>query len=543
MPSVGNENPSTRDENFGPLLTVAIVNHEIYSYDDIDLLERTVSDATQLAGPSGEIVLIETSDEDGETMVDTIDGCEVRILGFSTISDLSAAHNFGLREARGRWILWLTPGDRIDEHERAAIRKLIADADPTTVYRLMIRARQGEIVEQAVKTRLMPNDSRIRFSGQIKPTVDPSIESSGIPYEVHEATIDAHVPCDMEILRRRGEQMAEFLEPFATRRRSLRAEYWLALGDAEMDRRRWAHAAEAYQRATETTIRQSPERLEAFYGLWAACSLDKGLRTTLVNVGLTALDNFPLDAQMQILMGGEMRRQGRIDLAIRAFEIAAMYGELELRTWHTTDISERAVFCLATTLQMQGEEAQAEKVLVESLKQIKSARLQRILLDIFTRNDKLPEAIRLIGKMSDDPVERINLEETVQGACLAAEQKWADALRHLQSAYGAGYRDPILLRWLTAALAASGDMDLAERIARQWHKAEPDSTEVQVYLGAFSDRSTLQEVSDQSEAAKHRLDTADATTDRPPVAPPTAPPIMPGADAMFGAGGTLESVD
>lgn len=540
MPQMGSENPKTNEQNHQPLLTVAIVNHEIYSYDDIDLLELTVSDATKLAASSGEIVLIETSDEDGESMVETIDGCEVRILGYSMNDDLAAAHNFGLREARGRWILWLTPGERIGEDSRAAIMKLIEEKDPTCAYRLMIRATQGKVVEQAAMTRLMPVDSRIKFMGEIRPNADSSLKAADISIECLETTIESHVPCDMEIIKRRGERMVQFLEPQATKRRTPLAEYWLALGDAEMDRRRWAYAAEAYQRATERTFSGSPERLEAYYGLWAACSLDRGLRSTLVNVGLAALDNFPLDAQMQILLGGELRRQGRLDLAVRAFEIAAMYGQLELRTWHATDISERAVFCLATTWQLQGQEDLAEQVLIESLRQIDSPRLQRMLLDIFIRSDQLTEAIRLIGNITSDPVERVNLEETVRGACMAAEQKWDDALRYLQSAYGSGYRDPILLRWLTAALSASGDMDMAERIARQWHKVEPESAEAQVYINALGDRASLQEAKEQSEsAARHRLDTANEPIDRP-----VSPPIVPTEDAIFGTGhGTLESVD
>lgn len=559
MSKMGNENPSATDHNQHPRLTVAIVNHEIFSYDDIDLLELTIDDATALAGTSGEVLLVETSDEDGETMIESIDGCEVRVLGFSKTDDLAAAYNFGMREARGRWILWLVPGERIAETSRAALQTLIEKEWPTTAYQLLIQAKQGNIIEQVVKTRLVPRDPRIEFVGSINPTADESIAATGIPFQSAEVTITTNIPCDESVRRRRGNLTATFLEPFAEKSATPAVEYWIALGDSCMDRRRYAHAAEAYQRATELAPRESAELLEAYYGLWAACSLDEGLRSTLINVGLAAIEHFPLDAQLQMLMGGELQRQGHLDLAARAFEIAAMYGQLDLRVWHSADIVERAVFCLAMTRRLQGQNEQAEQVLRESFEHIESSRLQRMLLDLLIRDQRLVDAIRLIGSMTDDPVERVNMEETVRGACLAAEEKWEEALRRLQSAYGSGYRDPILMRWLTATLVAKDEMELAEQIAQQWHAIEPDSAEVHVYLEALSDRAAFRAASEKAKSdsdqeteideptkgdTRRRLDGADAAIDHPPVAPPITPPIVTSESSTIGTDyGTLESVD
>ncbi len=65
-------------------------------------------------------------------------------------------------------------------------------------------------------------------------------------------------------------------------------------------------------------------------------------------------------------------------------------------------------------------------------------------------------------------------------------RNWVPALAYLQTAHTAGCRDVICLRWLTAALIASGQRDEALPILKEWLAIEPRSMEAQKYLEIFA---------------------------------------------------------
>ncbi|HEV3415329.1 MAG TPA: hypothetical protein VG056_00880, partial [Pirellulales bacterium] len=78
------------------------------------------------------------------------------------------------------------------------------------------------------------------------------------------------------------------------------------------------------------------------------------------------------------------------------------------------------------------------------------------------------------------------LRTAVRGACLAGKKEWNSARTFLQTAYDAGCRDLVCLRWLAVTLIACDQPSAAEPILRQWQAAAPGNLEVQKYLEALS---------------------------------------------------------
>src|SRR5438132_3223792 len=80
-----------------------------------------------------EIVVVDTGSTDRTREVAAAWGA--RIFEFPWIDDFAAARNECLRHARGDWIFWLDADDRIDEKNRAKLRRLLASlSDDNIVY-------------------------------------------------------------------------------------------------------------------------------------------------------------------------------------------------------------------------------------------------------------------------------------------------------------------------------------------------------------------------------------------------------------------------
>lgn len=72
----------------------------------------------------------------------------------------------------------------------------------------------------------------------------------------------------------------------------------------------------------------------------------------------------------------------------------------------------------------------------------------------------------------------------VRGAVLAAGKKSAAALQSLATAYQAGCRDPLCLRWLAAAHLDARNLADVEMVAAEWERHEPGNLEVARFVTA-----------------------------------------------------------
>ena len=260
-------------------------------------------------------------------------------------------------------------------------------------------------------------------------------------------------------------------------------EAWTQLGDSRQ-------ADECFRRALTLARRGSTEMLEAYYGLLSSYDSQPDAADQQVQACIEAIEIFPLDAQLLCAMGCYMQRSGRLDLAARAYRSAVQHGQLNIETWHVAAIRDVAAACLSLSLELLGEEAEA----VASTRGIvgrrprRSLRLQRRLLDSLRgQHDRRKEAtLDQVARLPADTPHRDALRSAVRGACLAAQKNWTAARAYLQTAYDAGCRDVLCLRWLSVALLSLDEVAAAEPILRLWQIAAPGTIEVQKYLEAIA---------------------------------------------------------
>jgi len=133
-----------------------------------------------------------------------------------------------------------------------------------------------------------------------------------------------------------------------------------------------------------------------------------------------------------------------------------------------------------------------------------SARLRRHLIDVCVKRGESEEAIRVADALPTDDTRREPWRRAIRGASKAARQEWPAAVELLQSAYAAGCRGPLCLKWLAVALLSNGRVDAARPVLHEWLRLEPHNAEVRAYLGVL-----------QREFAAAEPESAEATETRP----------------------------
>jgi tetratricopeptide (TPR) repeat protein len=226
--------------------------------------------------------------------------------------------------------------------------------------------------------------------------------------------------------------------------------------------------------------------LEAYYGLLTSFDGDEKGREVQLSVCLEALDVFPLDAQLLCAMGSYLQAQGRLDLAARAYLTAYRYGKVCPEIWHLDQVREVAAACHSLALQLQKKDEEARLFLQEAVAANEcSIRLRRQLLELHVKHGRRDEALGQLDAIASHTPNVEALRSAVRGGCLAHQGNWVSARAYLEAAHRAGCRDPICLRWLTVALASTGDKAKARAILEEWRSLEPNSAEVRAYRSAL----------------------------------------------------------
>jgi tetratricopeptide (TPR) repeat protein len=225
--------------------------------------------------------------------------------------------------------------------------------------------------------------------------------------------------------------------------------------------------------------------LEAFYGL-LTIEESQSNNDARLELALQALEVFPLDMQLLCAMGGYLQHAGRWDLALRSYETAFRFGQIQPEVWHMDQLRAVAAECFVLSLQLRGRGAEALEVLEEALAaEPKSQRLIRQLLDAYIKQGRRDESLKLSERVYLADGAREAFRSAIRGACLAAKQNWISARAYLQVAHQAGCRDTICLRWLSTTLLASGEHAAARSILVEWAAKEPENVEPQRYLQAI----------------------------------------------------------
>jgi len=476
--------------------------------DEADVIEATIRSAKQLAD---EVLVVDTGSTDDTVEIARRLGA--RVEQFQWCEDFSAARNFAMDKAKGDWVLWLNAGEHLPEESVHFLAEALSGAiRPDTAYALNLELREGEHPqsprEQRASFRLFPNLPDIRYTGRVRETVEPSLILASMQGDALPARIVCHTRQNDPSFRwQRGKRNLALLELVAGEATSLSADYWLAKGDANMDLGDWTSAAAAYRQAIENADRGAPRMLEAYYGLLAACDADASMRDLMLTLALEAMEQFPLDVQLQLLIGGILQARGQLDLAIRSFEIAVRHGQVELQTWHAVDIAERCVTCLVLALRLAKRDEESMDVLRQGVDALDSLKLRRLMLDLLVRTGSPEEPIKLLHQwFADEPTLCAVMEEVVRGACRAVRQDWRKALGHLQTAYLIGCTDPLCLRWLSFVLVAIGETATARGVLTEWQSIEPNHPELLALLAVIEQ--------DESQAAQAKSQEGDKTDRR-----------------------------
>ncbi len=463
------------------------------------------------------------------------------------IDDFSAARNACLDRVKGEWVLWLDAGETIDPATAADIRRFVdEDAEPNCVYLFCVQlppAKPGLAGEQISRVRLIPNRKDLRYKGRVRESLRDAIAAAGMTVEPTSLSIRrSAVDHDSARKARRARRDLKLAE-IEIREQGSSASALIAMGEAWSTLGEARQAVDCFQQALVHAPRGSTEMLEAYYGLLAAYDSQPQAQDEQLKACLAALEIFPFDAQLLCAVGSYMQNRGRIDLACRAYQSAVTHGQINLETWHLTALREVAVCCATLTLEALDQDDEAQRMIEAALADGgESPPLRQRLIDLHIKHNRRQQALEQIGKSPTAPPSGPQLDAlrtAVRGACLAAKKDWPQARSYLQTAYDAGCRDVICLRWLVAALVACEQAAAAMSIAQEWLRVLPDSVEARKVVEAMSRPAAnepvagaLSPIATQQAGRKLRVDQpANKSPNTLPGLPLAMPSVIPDATA------------
>jgi glycosyltransferase involved in cell wall biosynthesis len=171
-----------------------------------------------------DIVVVDTGS--GDRTVDIARAYGARVFTFPWNGDFSAARNYSLSKAAGKWILVMDADEVLSERDYAVIGGMLEQSvDRPVAWSVITRnytdrvesegwqANDGYYAEQekgdgwypSRKVRLFPNSANIRFKGDIHEMVEADLKKSGI--SVEPAQIVVHHYGELEETDRRAKQL------------------------------------------------------------------------------------------------------------------------------------------------------------------------------------------------------------------------------------------------------------------------------------------------------------------------------------------------
>ncbi|MBN2578217.1 MAG: glycosyltransferase [Pirellulales bacterium] len=484
-----------------PRLSVAMIVR-----DEEPVLEETLAGVRSLAD---ELVVEDTGSRDTTCRIAERFGARIGHTPWA--DDFSAARNACFRRVRGDWVLWLDAGETLPTGAADALRKFIdREASPKKAYRLLVEIpplQPDAAGEQIAQLRLLPTAAGLHFEGRIRESAATSARKAGLAIETAPGRIirpgRQHDP---ERRQRRARRNLALVEREKTEHPQPVSRLLLVEGEADDLLGEYEKAHAAFTQAVAAAAPGSTEMLEGYYGLLGCCSQLPGPGFERINLCLKALEVFPTDAQLLMSMGGFLQGEGRLDLAVRAYQTAMEHGRIDLETWHLGDLPEMATACYCTALQLQGKAAEAGRVLEDALSRYpRSARLQRSALEVFIRLGREEKALEIAKTLFSGSPDRMLLAQVVRGACLARNRRWTAALASLQSAYLSGCKHPFCLRHLASTLLSQGQAEAALPVLEEWRQVEPQHPELLAYLTA------VEEQADPAADRQYRVDPAGPT--------------------------------
>ena len=462
--------------NGSPRLSVVMIVRDVE-----DCLANSLD---SVSGIADELVVLDTGSHDGTVCIAQQKATRVAIAPWT--DSFAAARNAALPYATGDWILWLDAGETLSLETATTLRQFLdSQAEKNTAYYLLVKTpQQGTDIaaEQVAHIRLHARVAGFEFTGRVRESAEAAIENLGLKTEGLSFVIQRSGREHLPEIRERKAKRNLHLASLELKEKGPHAALLNCLGEASQWLGDHRASTNFYRQAFELSPRGSTDMLEAYYGLLTAMEGIEASRDSQLQLCMTALEIYPLDAQLLCAIGGYLQSRGQVELASRAYQLAAEHGQLNLQISHLDGLQEIAVNCYAMTLQLLGREAEAIELLARELAEAPNAsRLRRQLLDLHVNKGDREEALAVVNAMPRNIANREALRGAVRGACLAATGNWVSAKPHLETAYKAGCRDTICLRWLTALHLAMGNHELAATTLQEWARLEPLNAEMRQY--------------------------------------------------------------
>jgi tetratricopeptide (TPR) repeat protein len=461
-------------------LTVAVIVR-----DAAEALRETLASIQEIAD---EIVLVDTGSAD-ET-IDVARSFNASVFAWEWRDDFSAARNFCQSQAKGQWILWLDAGEQLSCQDAQQLRKQLDDApEASCAYLALVEVPPNgpsAAAEQVARIRLVPNHSEIKFVGRVRESILESLTAAQIgiealPVRICRGPAEHDAQAEAEKARRNIR-----LADAQIRETSPQAHLLNCLGDAFQTLDDNERAVQFFRHALQASQRGSADMLEAYYGVITSLDTDGSHREEQLAICVQALEIFPLDAQLLCAMGGYLQAQGQTELALRAYQTAHQYGQVNPAVWHVGEVHEIATVCYSLALQVLNRNDEALQLLQDALAKNQSGvRLRRHLIELHIKLTQRDDALQQVDQLPRKFPHRDALRSAVRGACLAAANNWLAAKAYLNTAYNAGCRDPICLRWFATTLLASGEVEAAKPIVMEWARLEPANAAARQYLATI----------------------------------------------------------
>ncbi|HUG70162.1 MAG TPA: glycosyltransferase [Pirellulaceae bacterium] len=454
-------------------LTVAMIVR-----DAADLLRDSLESIQSIAD---EIVIADTGSAD--STIDVARSRGAKVIECEWKDDFSAARNFCLSHVTGDWILWLDAGDRLAADDATRLRQQIDKAPTLASAYLMfveIPPNGANAAERIAQVRLAPKHPLIEFQGRVRESIVDSLTTAEVGIEPLDVCIRRSAREHERDIKRAKAKRNICLAEADIRDTALKPELLNCLGDAFQTLEDGDRAIQLFRHALQASQPGSPEMLEAYYGIVTSLDGKPEQRDEQLATCMQALEAFPMDAQLLCAMGGYLQAQGQTELAMKAYRTACEYGQVNPGVWHVSNIHEIAAICCSLTLQLLGQsEAAVETLVAATAISPHSLRIRRHLLELYIKAGQRELALKQLDQFPGDFPNREALRSAVRGACLAAANNWLAAKAYLKTAYNAGSRDPICLRWYANTLVISGEAEAAKPIVDQWIQIEPGNTAAQ----------------------------------------------------------------
>ena len=320
--------------------------------------------------------------------------------------DFAACRNAAMEQAQGDWLLWLEAGEVVPPATAEAVWQVVASRrDWQRAYQLPVRGSvHAGVREQVYQLRLHPRRADVRFVGRVRERLEVGggvglgIETLGYPI------VRSPAMGQRDALQARAERSMRLAE-LAMAEQGESADLYNELGDACLNMGRVGMAARHFQQALRQAAAGSPEQLEAYYGLLTCLDAVGPDRHAQLSLVLSALETFPLDAQLLVALGGYLRSLDYLPTAVRAFDVAFREGQVEPRLWHLVEIRELAAACGASTYLAMNRPDSALHLLEAAWRLSPSSRLlPRELAATYRRLGRLGEAERMEAMWQDEVV-------------------------------------------------------------------------------------------------------------------------------------------